>query len=73
MIQKGVAAALRNLKAYKPYKPAAPYKLEIVFTDENQARRASQVPGATRTGERSVAFTSGDFLEIVTDFSLARR
>ena len=73
MIQKGVAAALRNLKAYKPYKPAAPYKLEIVFTDENQARRAAQVPGATRTGERSVAFTSGDLLEIVTDFSLARR
>ena len=73
MIQKGVAAALRNLKAYKPYKPAAPYKLEIVFTDENQARRASQVPGATRTGERSVAFTSGDLLEIVADFSLARR
>jgi D-amino peptidase len=73
MIQKGVAAALRNLKATKPYKPAAPYKLEIVFTDENQARRASQVPGATRTGERSVAFTSGDLLEIVTDFSLARR
>ncbi|RPJ00017.1 MAG: hypothetical protein EHM31_09010 [Candidatus Aminicenantes bacterium] len=73
MIQKGVAAALRNLKAYKPYKPAAPYKLEIVFTDENQARRASQVPGATRTGERSVAFTSADLLEIVTYFSLARR
>ncbi len=73
MIQKGVAAALRNLKAYKPYKPAAPYKLEIVFNDENQARRAAQVPGATRTGERSVSFTSGDLLEIVTDFSLARR
>ena len=73
MIQKGVAAALRNLKATKPYKPAAPYKLEIVFTDENLARRASLVPGATRTGERSVAFTSGDLLEIVADFSLARR
>jgi D-amino peptidase len=73
MIQKGVAAALRNLKAYKPYRPAAPYKLEIVFNDENQARRAAQVPGATRTGERSVSFTSGDLLEIVTDFSLARR
>jgi D-amino peptidase len=73
MIQKGVAAALRNLKAYKPYKPAPPYKLEIVFNDENLARRAAQVPGATRTGERSVSFTSGDLLEIVTDFSLARR
>ena len=73
MIQKGVAAALRNLKAYKPYKPAAPYELEIVFTDENQARRAAQVPGIERTGERSVAYTSSDFMNIVLYFSLARR
>ncbi len=73
MIQKGVAAALRNLKAYKPYKPGAPYKLEIVFTDEHQALRASWVPGGVRTGERSVAFSSGDLMEIVKDFSLARR
>jgi len=72
MIQKGVAAGLRNLKAYKPYKPSSPYKLEIVFTDENQARRASYIPGADRTGERSVAFTSSDFMDIVKDFRLAR-
>jgi len=73
MIRKGVAAALRNLKAYPPYKPAPPYKLEIVFVDENQARRAAQVPGMVRTGERSVAHTSSDLLEIVNYFSLARR
>ncbi len=73
MIQKGVAAALRNLKAYKPYKPSAPYKLEIVFTDENQARRAALVPGMVRTGERSVSYTSSDLMDIVTYFSLARR
>lgn len=72
MIQNGVAAALRNLKAYKPYKPSAPYKLEIVFTDENQAQRASWVPGAVRTGERSVTFTSADFMDIVKYFRLAR-
>lgn len=73
MIQNGVRAALKNLKAYKPYKPASPYKLEIVFTDENLAMRAAWVPGAVRTGERSVAFTSSDFMDIVKDFSLARR
>ena len=73
MIRKGVAAALRDLKAFKPYKPAPPYKLEIVFTDETLAMRASSVPGAVRTGERSVAFTSNDLMEIVVDFSLARR
>lgn len=73
MIRKGVAAGLRNLKAAKPYKPAAPYKLEIAFTDENLAMRASWVPGAVRTGERSVSFTASDFMDIVKDFSLARR
>lgn len=72
MIRKGVAAGLRNLKAAKPYKPAAPYKLEIVFADENLARRASLIPGADRTGERSVAFTSSDFMDIVKYFRLAR-
>jgi D-amino peptidase len=72
MIEKGVAAALRNLKAYKPYKPASPYKLEIVFTDENQALRASWIPGAVRTSERSVAYTSADFMDIIKDFRLAR-
>ncbi|MDH4271104.1 MAG: M55 family metallopeptidase, partial [Candidatus Aminicenantes bacterium] len=65
-------AALRNLKAYKPYKPSPPYKLEIVFTDENLAQRASWVPGAERTGERSVAFASGDFMDIIKYFRLGR-
>jgi D-amino peptidase len=73
MIRKGVAAALRNLKSFKPYKPAAPYRLEIVFTEETLARRAADVPGAERTGELSVAFVSNDLLDIVKFFSLARR
>lgn len=72
MIQKGVAAALQNLKAFKPYKPSPPYKLEIFFTDENLALRASWIPGATRTGERSVAFASDDLMEIIKYFRLAR-
>jgi D-amino peptidase len=72
MIQNGVRTALKNLKAYKAYKPSPPYKLEIVFTDENQARRASYIPGADRTGERSVTFTASDFMDIVKYFRLAR-
>jgi D-amino peptidase len=72
LIQKGVAAALRNLKAYKPYKPTPPYKLEIVFTEENLAQAASWVPGANRTGERSVAFTSSDFMDIIKYFHVVR-
>jgi D-amino peptidase len=72
LIQKGVATALRNLKSFRPYKPTSPYKLEIVFTDEHQALRASWIPGAVRTSERSVAFASSDFMDIVKDFRLAR-
>jgi|WetSurMetagenome_2_1015567.scaffolds.fasta_scaffold334599_1 D-amino peptidase len=72
MIQSGVRSALKNLKAYKAYKAASPFKLEIVFNDENQARRASYIPGADRTGERSVAFTATDFMDIVKYFRLAR-
>jgi len=72
MIQSGVRTALKNLKAYKPFKMSPPYKLEIVFADENQARRASYIPGADRTGERSVAFASADLMDIVKYFRLAR-
>jgi D-amino peptidase len=72
LIQKGVAAALRNLKAYRPYKPAAPYKLELAFTDENLALRASWIPGVVRTGERSVSFASNDLMDIIKYFRLAR-
>jgi D-amino peptidase len=72
MIQSGVRSALKNLKAYKAYKAASPFKLEIVFNDENQARRASYIPGADRTGERSVTFTATDFMDIVKYFRLAR-
>jgi D-aminopeptidase len=37
-----------------------------------EALRASRVPGANRTGERSVAFASDDFMDIIKYFRLAR-
>jgi len=72
LIQRGVASALKNLKAFKPYKPSPPYKLEVVFTDENLAKRASWVPGIVRTGERSVGYTSNDFMDVIKYFRLVR-
>ncbi len=70
LIQKGVAAALKSLKAFKPYKPTPPYKLEVVYCDENLAQRSSWVPGVVRTGDRSVAFTSSDFWQVMLVASL---
>jgi D-amino peptidase len=72
LIQQGVASALKNLQAFKPYKPTPPYKLEVVFADENLAQRASWVPGIVRTGERSVSYTSSDFMDVIKYFRLVR-
>jgi len=72
MIKKKVEKALRRLKDFKPYKPNPPYTLEVTYTDENIVNRASWYPGAKRTGDRSVAFTSNDFIEVLKFFMLAR-
>lgn len=71
MIKKKVEKALRRIKDFKPYKPNPPYTMEVTFTDENIAHRASWYPGAKRTGDRSVAFTSNDFMEVLRFFMLA--
>lgn len=72
MIKKKVEIALRRLKDFKPYKPNPPYTMEVTFKDENIAYRASWYPGAKRTGDWSVAFTSNDFMEVLKFFMLAR-
>ncbi len=72
MIKMKVEKALGRLEDFKPYKPNPPYTLKVTFTDENIAHRASWYPGAKRTGDRSVSFTSNDFMEILRFFMLAR-
>lgn len=72
LIREKTEAALRRLGDFKPFRPKAPYTLEIVFTNENLAAKAAWVPGARRTAERAVAFTSNDFMEVLKFFRLAR-
>lgn len=72
MIKEKVVRALGRLKDFRPYKPNPPYTLEVTYTDENIVNRASWYPGAKRTGDRSVAFTSNDFIEVLKFFMLAR-
>jgi D-amino peptidase len=73
LIRQKTTEALKRLKDFKPYKPSPPYTLEMVYTEENLAQRASWIPGAKRTGERSVVFTTDDFLEMLKYFRLARQ
>ena len=73
LIKEKTIFALRNLKKYKPFKLNPPYTMEITFTSEANAHRASFIPGAKRTGVRSVSFTSNDFIEVLKFFVTALR
>ncbi|RKY86870.1 hypothetical protein DRQ09_05455 [candidate division KSB1 bacterium] len=70
LIKKGVKRALERLKDFKPWKLKSPYTIEVTFKKENMAYRASLYPGAKRTGDWSVAFTSYQFLDIIKFFAL---
>ncbi len=72
LIRKKTTAALKRIKDFKPYKLSKPYTMEITFKDEAITNRSSWFPGAKRTGEWSVSFTSSDFLEVLTFFMMAR-
>lgn len=72
LIQEKTTEALKRLQDFKPLKFDPPYTIEVTFTDEEIAARSAWIPGAERTGERSVAFTSEDFMDILKFFRLAR-
>lgn len=72
LIRKKTAAALKRINDFKPYTLSAPFTMEITFTDEEIVERSSWLPGAQRTGERSVSFTSSNFMEVLAFFMFAR-
>ncbi len=72
LIRQKTTAALKRLKDFKPYKLNPPYNLEVVYTDEVKAVIASWIPGAVRTGPRTITFSSNDFMEMLKLWRLAR-
>ncbi len=71
LIKKKTTLALKRLKDIKPYTLKPPFTMEITFTNEEKAERSSWIPGAKRSGDRSVSFTSSDFMEILKFFLFA--
>lgn len=65
MIREATAEALRTLARYKPFKLASPVTMELTFTREDLVAKPALYPGARRTGDRSVAFTHNDFMEVL--------
>lgn len=72
-IKETTIKALKRVKDFKPFKLKTPYVMELTFTNEELAESASWIPGAKRTGDRSVSFTSDDFMEILKFFRLSMR
>jgi D-amino peptidase len=65
LIKKKVAAALKDLKSFKPYKLNPPYTMKITFNHQNHAHLAAQVPGAKQEGERVIVFSEPDLMEVM--------
>ncbi len=72
LIRDGVAAALKRVKSFKPYAPAPPYTLDVVFADEAGAQKASWIPGAVRKDEHTVSFQADDVMTLIKLFRLAK-
>jgi len=71
LIRTAAAEALKNLPRYKPFKLTSPVTMEITFTRQDLATKASMIPGAKRTGNRSAAFTHQDLLEVLKFYLIA--
>lgn len=71
LIKAAAAEALNNLSKCKPFKVTSPVTMEITFTKEELANKASMIPGARRTGDRSAAFTHPDLLEVMKFYLFA--
>ena len=73
MIRTGVEHALRNLDRYEPYHLESPYTLVLKLKNEEMVYNGSYYPGAQRTGDWELTYTSDDFLDIMLAFSYMRR
>ncbi len=67
-IRAGVERALRNLSSYTPYKLDPPYTLVLKLKREAAVYNGSFYPGATRTGDWELSYTSDDLMGIVLAF-----
>jgi D-amino peptidase len=72
-IRAGVAEAIRNRSQYRPFRLEAPYTLVLQLKDETSVHNGSFFPGAERTGDWELTFTTDDFLELMYAYSVMRR
>ena len=72
-IRAGVAEAVRNRSQYSPLQLQSPYTLVLRLKNEESVYNGSFFPGARRTGDWELTFTSDDFLDLMYAYSIMRR
>jgi D-amino peptidase len=72
-IRLGVQRALSNLDRFEPFKLDTPYTLVLKLKTEESVYRGSHFPGAERTGDWELTYSSDDFLEVMYAFGAMRR
>lgn len=68
-IRAGVEKAVRERARYKPYKMSPPYTLVLKLKNEESVYSGQFYPGARRTGDWEITFTSNSFLEVMHAFN----
>jgi D-amino peptidase len=72
-IRAGVESALTDLSRFEPYDLGSPYTLVLTMKDEVVVYNGSFYPGAERTGEWELTFTTDNIIDIMTAYSFMRR
>lgn len=63
LLQAGAKEAFLKRKQAPPFKLNPPFSFELEFHNSGQAELPVFIPGVKKTGPRSVAFSSDDFIE----------
>jgi D-amino peptidase len=72
-IRAGVARALGNLDGAEPFTMSKPYTLVLRLKNEASVYNGSFFPGARRTGDWELTFSSEDIFEVMYAFNVMKR
>ena len=72
-IRAGVARAVRNRANFRPFAMTPPYTLVLKLKTEASVYNGSFFPGAERTGDWELTFTSDDIFQVMYAFNVMKR
>jgi D-amino peptidase len=70
LIRAGVAEAVRNRSQYEPFTMRTPYTLVLKLKREASVYNGSFFPGARRTGDWELTFTSDNIFQLMYAFAV---